>query len=242
MPVFQFGTTTIPYSIDYRPNKKGVVISLGWQEGMKVIAPKQISQTQIEEILAKKASWIIEKYKEISKIAPPPAPKEFVSGEKFSWLGRSYRLKVHKVDGLKKSTLTFRQGKFIAQIPKELSDEERKQQLSLRFKEWYCTQGLNKIQERLQLYCPKMGVQPTKVVLKEQKRRWGTCTSKGAIYLNWRLLMAPLSIVDYVLVHELAHLKHFNHSKAFWHFVQTILPDYEERKEWLKINGPTLTL
>ena len=72
--------------------------------------------------------------------------------------------------------------------------------------------------------------------------RWGSCTPDGNIYLNWQILMAPMSIVDYVLVHELAHLKYLDHSPEYWRFVRSILPDYEQRKEWLRINGPTLLL
>lgn len=87
-----------------------------------------------------------------------------------------------------------------------------------------------------------MGVTLNDVQLKEQRMRWGSCTSEGNIYLNWRIIMSPMSIIDYVLVHELAHLRYMNHSNDYWNFVRSILPDYEQRKDWLRVNGPTLTL
>jgi predicted metal-dependent hydrolase len=87
-----------------------------------------------------------------------------------------------------------------------------------------------------------MDLKPSGAVVKEQKLRWGSCTSMGIINLNWRLFLAPMRIIDYVIVHELAHLRYHNHSKDFWNLVRSIIPDYEERKEWLRVNGPTLII
>lgn len=85
-------------------------------------------------------------------------------------------------------------------------------------------------------------LQPNDVQLKEQRMRWGTCTLESNIYLNWRIIMSPMSIVDYVFVHELAHLRYMNHNNEYWNFVRSILSDYKQRKEWLRVNGLTLTI
>ncbi|GAA3320995.1 hypothetical protein GCM10020331_034250 [Ectobacillus funiculus] len=162
--------------------------------------------------------------------------------KKFTYLGRNYRLKVYRQEGLEKAQLAFVRGKFIANVPRGIDESRKRQQLLKLFKTWYLEHGKAKVQSRLKLYCAKMGVTPNDVQLKEQRMRWGTCTSEGNIYLNWRIIMSPMSIVDYVLVHELAHLKYMNHSNEYWNFVGSILPDYAQRKEWLRINGPTLTL
>lgn len=87
-----------------------------------------------------------------------------------------------------------------------------------------------------------MGVSPTKLQLKDQKMRWGSCAANHSIYINWRIMMTPMKVIEYVFVHEMGHLKYPNHSAHFWQFVRSILPDYDERKEWLRINGPLLTL
>jgi predicted metal-dependent hydrolase len=242
MPTFQYGTTAIEYDIEYAEDKKDVSIIVEWMEGIRLIAPKDINAKQIEDIVQKKAPTILKKLKEVNEIKEPPLPKEFVSGEKFTYLGRNYRLKVKKDKDIQKAQLAFVRGKFIATVPLEIAEKEKRQQLIELFKIWYVEHGKAKIQSRLKLFCSKMGVTPNEVHLKEQRMRWGTCTSEGNIYLNWRIIMSPMAVVDYVLVHELAHLKYMNHNDAYWNFVRSILPDYEQRKEWLRINGPSLTL
>ncbi|MGD6891356.1 M48 family metallopeptidase [Bacillus mobilis] len=242
MPTFQYGTTAIEYDIEYADDKKDVSIIVEWMEDIRLIVPTGITNEQVEEIIRKKAPTIFQKMKEVNEIIDPPLPKEFVSGEKFSYLGRNYRLKVYKEEDLKKSQLNFVRGKFIASVPAGIDETEKRRQLLGLFKTWYLEHGIAKLESRFQLYCAKMGVSPNDVQLKEQRMRWGTCTSEGNIYLNWRIVMSPMSIVDYVLVHELAHLKYMNHSNDYWNFVRSILPDYEQRKEWLRVNGPTLTL
>lgn len=87
-----------------------------------------------------------------------------------------------------------------------------------------------------------MGVTPVSVGLKNYKSQWGSCHTDGKIYYNWKVIVAPHSIVDYVVVHELCHLVHGDHSKKFWKLLGTILPDYADRKEWLKINGTKLNI
>jgi predicted metal-dependent hydrolase len=242
MKSYQYGTTTIDYTVEYIKGKKDVSLSVCLTEGIKLVVPEGLEPEKLEDILHKKAPWIIKKKYVLDEVAAAPPPKEYLSGEKFAYLGRHYRLKVHKSNTLKKTTLNFKQGLFIAEIPANMTDEEKVNKLGGLFKEWYIYQGKRKIDERLNFYCPKMELAPSKIAFKEQQKRWGTCTAEGAIYLNWRIMMAPMSVVDYVLVHELAHLKYPDHSTKYWRFVRSILPDFEQRKEWLRINGLLLSL
>ncbi|OZM58355.1 zinc metalloprotease [Lottiidibacillus patelloidae] len=242
MPSFQFGNTIIEYNLMNVSDTDTIKVSIEWIDGVSVIAPENTSIDKINNELKKKAPWIIDKLNAINEVLFPPEPKEFVSGEKFPYLGRTYRLKVSRGEDVKKATLSFYQGRFWAQVPAANEEEKMKEQLKYLFKHWYIQHGQAKVEERLSLYAEKMDVKPKLVKLKEQKMRWGTCTSDGAIYLNWKVIMAPMQIVDYLLVHELAHLKYPNHSKDFWRLVATILPDFEHRKEWLRVNGPTFCL
>ncbi|MEW9672406.1 M48 family metallopeptidase [Ammoniphilus sp. 3BR4] len=241
MPAFQFGTTTIDYSISRIESKKDVAITIDWIDGINVVAPLEISDIQIEQILYKKAPWILKKWSEFSEINQLPKPKEFLSGEKFPYLGRNYKLKVSTTESIKEATLLFHQGRFLSQIPTNYDESKRHESLKQLFKEWYIKHGHQKVKERLKIYCPKLELYPSKLIVKEQQLRWGSCTKNGTININWKILMAPMRVVDYVIVHELAHLKYPDHSSDFWRLVQLTLPDYESRKEWLRINGPTLT-
>lgn len=242
MPTLVYGTTTIDYTIEYQKDKTDIAVSVEWLDGVTVTAPEGIAEDILHQALHKKAPWILRKWYAFSEINEDVPDKEFVSGEKFAYLGRQYRLKVNRSENLAKPGLLYSQGKFIAAVPASFSSEETKEALQILFKDWYIKNGEKKLKERIELYSPKMLVTPSKAALKEQKMRWGTCTPAHAIYLNWRLVMAPMAILDYVLVHEMAHIKYPNHSADFWRFVASILPDYEQRKEWLRVNGPLLTL
>ena len=134
----------------------------------------------------------------------------------------------------------FNQGKFIIRVPANLKGEKRRQAIRDEVTIWYRQRADKKIKERVAKYQDKIGVKPNKVRVKKQKRRWGSCSSKGNLNINWRIIMAPMSIVDYIVVHELTHLKHSNHSQEFWQTVEAVIEDYQRRQEWLRVNGRLL--
>ncbi|WP_394173994.1 M48 family metallopeptidase [Guptibacillus hwajinpoensis] len=241
MPQFQFGTTTIEYSLNVNDEKKDVSIAVEWLEGVRVTAPTNLDTKQLETILHKKAPWIIEKIDGFNQIETFASEKEFLSGEKLPYLGRNYRLKVtREVDA--SPALTFHQGKFYLTVAADTQPCERIATAKELFQKWYISHGQQKIQQRLALYSPKLNLYPKKIEVRNQNTRWGSCTPGGNININWRIMMAPMNIVDYLVVHELAHLKHPNHSTEYWRLVESVLPDYKDRKEWLRINGPSLTI
>ncbi|OYD07274.1 M48 family metallopeptidase [Paludifilum halophilum] len=242
MPTLQYGTSTIRYTLQHKPGKKDVSIIVEWQKGVQVVAPQGTSPSQIDAILQKKAAWILHKQCELDEIQTPHREKEFVSGEKFPYLGRKYRLKVHRKNDITKPSLVFRQGRFTAEVPGSFSYAKQRSHLRALFVQWYRSHAEKKIKQRLRLYTTKLGVTPSRLTIKEQQARWGSCTKNGTILINWKLILAPIHIVDYVLVHELTHLKHPNHSKVFWETLRSILPDYEKRKDWLRVHGPELNL
>ena len=101
---------------------------------------------------------------------------------------------------------------------------------------WLKEQAMQTISERVTLYANVMGVTPGTIRLSEAKTRWGSCSTKNNLNFAWRLIMCPLSVIDYVVVHELSHITYKNHSSAFWARVKTVLPTYEDGQEWLKLN------
>ncbi|WP_342421458.1 SprT family zinc-dependent metalloprotease [Paenibacillus sp. FSL E2-0178] len=236
-----YGTTTIEYTLIRKPDKKEVSISVDMYEGVRVVAPQSLEQAQLDEIMYNKAPWILKKQFGFREIEEQLAYLEFLSGEKIRYLGRTYRLKVTKKP-IHKPTLHFKNGKFNAELPHHYNQVQQTTELKALCIEWYKAYGTAKIQERIRRYSKLMGLTPTSLLLKDQEKRWGSCTQKGELLINWRIMMAPLRIVDYVVVHEMAHLKIPDHSEAFWSFIRSVIPDYEERKEWLRVNGPMLNL
>lgn len=107
-------------------------------------------------------------------------------------------------------------------------------------KQWLIQSAKDTINKRIRVHALKMGVSVRQVTLRDQKTRWGSCSTSGSISLNWRLVMAPPQVLDYVVIHELAHLQHMNHSKNFWSKVSQFFPDYKEARLWLKENAHLL--
>jgi predicted metal-dependent hydrolase len=111
-----------------------------------------------------------------------------------------------------------------------------------RFEAFYKAKGLPRIQKRVTYFAAKVGVTAGDIQIKDLGYRWASCTKRGDLHFHWKCLMAPLTIIDYIIVHELCHLHHRDHSDAFWNEVDKVLPDYRERKEWLRIRGAELDL
>jgi predicted metal-dependent hydrolase len=232
------GDMKINYKI-IRSKRKTMGIIIDPDKGVIIRSPQNVSEEKIEEVVKKKSSWLLQKLDKVDEIKPAPAPLEYMSGEKLMYLGRRYRLKVKKYDK-KKVKVKFYQGKFIVKEPADL--DNRKEAIRDKVIAWYRQRADQKIEERVKKYKDKIGVEPNKVRVKKQKKRWGSCSSKGNLNFNWKLIMAPMSIVDYIVVHELVHFKHSNHSREFWQTVAAVIDDYEQRQEWLRVNGRKLDI
>lgn len=193
-----------------------------------VRAPLQTPLARLEELIRQKADWIALKQKEMRKYAPPAPKHRFEPGEQFPYLGQFYPLEVNgQVRGL-----AFN-GRFV--LGKTTQARARK-----LFTDWYRQQAAQVFEERVSFYVLLGGFNIKQVRLSSARTRWGSCSSTGNINLTWRLVMAPPAIIDYVIVHELAHTLEHNHSRAFWARVAAILPDYKQRRAWLKKNGNQL--
>ncbi|WLV24643.1 SprT family zinc-dependent metalloprotease [Aciduricibacillus chroicocephali] len=238
MSFITYGTTTIHY-YHHKQARKDIKISVDLVNGVEVYTPEKIDEDKLAEIIKKKASWITNKLQELDEVQTSVQPIEFISGEKLPYLGRHYRLKVYK-EAIPNASFKFKQGRFIATIPRNWSQEQVHQKLEEKLIAWYRQHGLNKIIERASIYQSMLGVEPRSLQLKAQHKRWGTCTPNGDIYLNWRIVMAPIRVIDYVIVHELAHLIIPKHNDEFWRMVGMTLLHYKEAKEWLRVHGVEL--
>ena len=206
------------------------------EDGVKVRVPKSLPDGRVRDLIARKSPWIKRKLKD-AELKAPPKPKEFVSGETFSYLGRNYRLKVLYSDT---SSLKLIGGYLEASVlgPSKTQEEEVRSLLV----DWYRIHAQEKLEEKTRRYARILQVEPNCVSVKDYKSRWGSCSTTGDISYNWRIVMAPHRIVDYVVVHELCHLLEHNHSPAYWRHVERIIPDFQECREWLKRNSKRLRI
>lgn len=200
---------------------------------VSIVIPEQLEVDQIYQLLDAKRHWIREKLI-LQREAMPVSAKSFISGEAFSYLGRNYRLKVQKG---RFAPVKLIQGRLVATLP---SGAEEPYMVRNTLVRWYKSHAEQKLQEKAERYAKIIGVEPKSVGIQTFKSRWGSCTAKGDVVFNWKIIMAPNRICDYVVVHELCHLIHHDHSPKFWKEVARVIPDYGERKEWLKQNAPSL--
>jgi len=202
---------------------------------VSMIVPIELADDRIHQILKDKRSWINNKIV-LHREALPVSTKEYVSGESLSYLGRNYRL---KVDHGHFKPVKLVQGRLVATVPDGKTNPHMVRNALVR---WYKYNAELKFQDKAKRYAEIIGVEPAGVGIKSFKSRWGSCSVKGKINFNWTIIMAPNRIVDYVVVHELCHLKHHDHSSRFWKCVERVIPDYMECKEWLKVNGRGLVV
>lgn len=216
------------YSIIYS-KRKTAAISVERDRKIIVRVPEGLSNERINKIILSKEKWILEKLNHNQKYNPNPSSKEFVSGETLIYLGRNYQLQVVD-EGIK--NIIFERRFIIS--------KENQTIANILFKEWYRLKAIEKITPIAKKYAQYLGVKYQEIKISEMKYRWGSCTSGGNLLFNWRIIKAPMFVIEYVIVHELAHLIEHNHSDNFWNIVSVQLPNYEKAKDWLKVNGEIL--
>ena len=188
------------------------------------------------------ASWIITNLDKMNEVIRNETRKEFVSGEKFPYKGKHYRLKVVQVNEEIVPTLTFTHSKFIAHVPVSVPELDYPRIIQPLFIGFYHEKAEKVLNQRARMYSKYFEEKPSLIKVRPLKNKWGNCSKTNQLRFNWRVVMAKMSIIDYVVVHELCHTKYKDHSKAFWNEVQKILADYEERKEWLRVHGDLLKI
>jgi len=241
MEKIKINNQTLEYTI-IRSNRKTLGLEIRPEKGLLIRAPKRISQQKIQEVIIKKSSWIIKKLEEVKEIKPEPKPLEFITGEEILYLGEYYKIKIKEEKNCLRPKVLFKFDCFLIIVDYNIKNEERRQIIRNALVVWYKNHAGLVINKRINIFKDRIGVEPALVRIKKQRKRWGSCSSMGNINFNWKLIMAPMSVLDYLVVHELAHLVHPNHSKEYWNLVELIISDYQDRQDWLKINGNLLTI
>ena len=229
---------TFDYQVFRRPRRKTAYISVNPDCSVRLIVPSTLSDEKIIELVNRKSRWIRTKIAHFQEINQNQNQREYVSGESFTYLGRNYRLKIVSGDAVE--GIKLMNGRFHVGLTSNITHHDRDKFIIDQLTRWYKERAIIRLRQKTIRYAKQMGVVPISVGLRDYKSQWGSCQTDGKIYYNWKIIIAPHSIVDYVVVHELCHLVHGDHSKQFWKMLETIIPDYIEKKEWLKVNGKSL--
>jgi len=214
-----------------RTNRKTIALIIKRNGHLVVRAPLKTKDNVIQVLVEKKTDWIKAKQELVKATYPAYVPKEFVNGEGFWYLGQINQLLIIE----EKQPALLLNGNFRlanAALPKA-------EQV---FEQWYRERAYQVISERANWYAENHGYTYNQVKITSAHTRWGSCSSKGTLSFAWRLVMAPVPVIDYVVVHELVHVEEKNHSKDFWRKIKIIIPDYKQRIDWLEMNGHLLRL
>ena len=233
----QFGATTIPFALHRSRARRTAAITVNPNSTVRVIAPPECGEDLADTIVRSRASWILRQWDEQRRRALP-CRREFVGGETFRYLGRGYRLVIEDGDSNEAKLIGCTLRVTIRH------DASHPQAASLQVQdvliEWYRQRGQAYLPGVVAEFASRVAVDPPGVLVTSMKTRWGSCTSRG-IRFDWRVMMAPRRLVRYIAAHEVCHIRHADHSRAFWRLLERVMPDFAVRHAELATIGPRLS-
>ena len=224
--------------IERSGRRKTVSIQVG-EAGVRVLAPRWVPHREIHDFVEEKSRWITAKLRE-QRARPRPIPRTYETGEQFVFLGRELTLVIRAGKGGRPFIMA---DSLIVEIAPAITDREtRRRAVRHQLEWWYRDRAAELFGRMVPAHAAALGVTPKSIGFKSYKARWGSCSAAGALSFDWRLAMAPEPVVDYVAAHEVAHLRHLDHSPAFWQCVYALCPNLAGNRRWLRDNGQTLVL
>jgi len=206
------------------------------RDGRVVVrAPAHLPDERVEDIVEAKRYWIYKTLAEWRDLNATRLLREYRNGEGFLYLGRSYRL---LLVAEQTEPVLLKGGRFC--LRRDFVDQGDISSAQAAFRDYYIARGMERLTERVRYYAPKVGFNPAGIDVRELGHRWASCSPNGKLAFHWKCMMAPQTIIDYIVVHELCHFHYLDHTAAFWNEVDKVMPAYRERKEWLKVNGAGL--
>jgi predicted metal-dependent hydrolase len=224
----EYGQHRIPVSVTFRPGTR-LSISVHPDRRVTAVAPADRPLDHVIQRLRARGGWILRQRREFEKYIPHPAPRRYVSGETHLYLGRQYRLRIVRSD---EEQVSMRGGYIVVQTPRP----DNAHQVCERLKRWYRSHAAETLRRRFLICVEKMktaGLPPLTPVLRQMTRRWGSCTRTGHVLLNPDLVKVPVQCIDYVIIHELCHVRVLRHDRQFYLLLGRYLPDWERRKRRL---------
>ena len=225
----------LTYTIVYQKNRKSIQLKLTSFSHMIITAPTRFPKENIEKIVFEKRKWLVRQITKLKAAADNPINKSICDNATILFLGQPHILKFMNKD-TQKPTVHLEENQIILNIlPFTKKDEKAAAESCL--KQWYIQYATNTLAAKTAFWSSIIKVNPKRITIKEQKTRWGSCSSKGNINYNWRIIMAPMEVIDYLVIHELCHLHIPNHSQVFWQEVGSYSPHFKQCREWLRTNG-----
>lgn len=220
----------LAFAIRRSDRRRTIGITVDRAGELIVDAPTDCPLTTLETIVRRKSHWIYTKLAEKELLVQPSTPKQFVSGEGFYFLGRSYRLLLTTPDDKQVAALQLMRGRFILRRDEQCNAERH-------FVNWYIEHGKPWLSNRILLFATRIGVTPMSMTIRELGFRWGSCSPRGQVNFHYRVMQLPPRIIDYLVVHELVHLLEPKHNEEFWKRIRFVIPDFFARRRWLADNG-----
>jgi predicted metal-dependent hydrolase len=238
MPSLRVGNKSIPYEL--RRSAKGSERRITVIPGsVEVVALSTDADSDIEDFVRRKRRWVYDNVRELEDItANRAAVPHFMTGSKIPFRGRSMPLTVRRTDG-RTIEITYRNG-FVVNMPGDVDTKAFDTVIASELKLWLKRRVRRDVMEVVKSYSERFDLKPRAVRVTALETGWGTCGLEGTIHISWLLVFAPRRVLEYVVVHELAHLRHRSHSSAFWQLLCLLLPDYEKAKAWLDANQASL--
>ena len=220
-----------------RSDRKTADIVIERSGDVIVRAPVWIDDEAVRGVVADRALWVYRSLAEWEDLNASRRHRPLTQGQGFPYLGRSYRLKFMSDTDI---PLRLKNGRW--ELSEDFVAREGDAAARKAFRDFYTEKGIQVFAERVRHLAPKVGTEPGEIAVKELGYHWASCGTSGGLNFHWKTLMAPQTVIDYIVVHELCHLVHRDHSDGFWNEVDKVLPRYRESKDWLRINGASLDL
>lgn len=217
------------YTVKRSSRARNARLEVRPETGLTVIIPRSFDAKGVPDLLNAKHNWILANLSKWSGPRPLPAGRELEGGDTVPYLGCALRI-VEQRDPTRGFTVKLEPGRLLVDLDRGRGG------LGLVLEDWYRMQAKRFMRGRADRLSADMGVGYWRLTIRGQKTRWGSCSRKGNLSFNWKLMMAPESVIDYVVVHELAHLKEMNHTRKFWELVGRYCPQWRQHRKWLKVH------
>jgi hypothetical protein len=207
-----------------------------------VVAPLKVSHRQIHKFVSLKQDWVVNAFKKV-KIKAKTVKKwgvdEYKEGVLIPFQGQQLLISL-QVSGLKKVKIELFEQKLMVFLPNQIIQHDKNEFIRCALINWMKKQAKSMVSDYVDLHAERFNLYPRFIKIKTQKSRWGSCGIHNDININWLLILAPSEVLEYVVVHEICHIKERNHSASFWALVEKHLPEYKKQRQWLKQNGNSL--